>query len=58
MRRVPLVAGNWKMNGESSSVEHLLLAIKSSVSLSSVAEFVVFPAQGGCYICGNLLQSK
>ena len=42
--RKPLVAGNWKMNGLSSSVKTLLEAIKQESQSYSAVDLVVFPA--------------
>jgi len=42
--RKPMVAGNWKMNGLSSSVRTLIDGIKQEPHLSSSIDMVVFPA--------------
>ena len=41
--RVPLVAGNWKMNGSLASVQELLTAIKAGVGEIARAEVAVCP---------------
>ncbi len=41
--RQPLVAGNWKMNGSTESIKHLLDGIKRSLDVVSKAEVVVCP---------------
>ncbi len=42
--RKPMVAGNWKMNGLSSSVRALIEGIQQEPHLSSSIDMVVFPA--------------
>jgi triosephosphate isomerase (TIM) len=41
--RVPLVAGNWKMNGSRASVQELLTSIKAGVGQIARAEVAVCP---------------
>lgn len=41
--RKPIVAGNWKMNGNKASIQQLLEAIKSDGQKLSSVELIVFP---------------
>lgn len=43
MRRIPMVAGNWKMHGSKSFVNDLLSALKTSASNLTDVELVVCP---------------
>ena len=43
MKRRPLVAGNWKMNGSKSSVADLIDGIKSGADVVKKTEIVVCP---------------
>lgn len=56
--RIPLIAGNWKMNGSSQQTKQLITGITHSLENDSAIEVAIFPPFVYLSLAHSLLQNK